>query len=131
MNSYPSALASLPSISTFTSSAFSAHSDSSAASYAPPNSLSTPFDKPSIAKDTALIIIGCEHTNYFKQEHKITICTRDAIVPSLNTEAPIYNIEILRAAQRLGKHHRHVRIVLNDSSQAAQLLYHRLYDLTH
>ena len=57
----------------------------------------------------------------------LTVCLK--IVTS--DQAPIFNIEILRAAQRLSKSQRHLRIVTHDSSRAAQLLYHRLQNLIH
>ncbi|MDO5680726.1 MAG: hypothetical protein Q4G54_10410 [Pelistega sp.] len=93
------------------------------------NALSTPYDTLNTASDTAVIVIGSEHTRYYKQQHKLFISTADAIVTS--DQAPIFNIEILRAAQRLSKSQRHLRIVTHDSSRAAQLLYHRLQNLIH
>lgn len=88
------------------------------------SSLSTPFDKPRIPSDTALIIIGSEHTRLDHKQQKFSICTQDAIV--ITAQSQIFNIDVLKDVQRLTKNKRHVRIVLNDSSQAAQLLFHRI-----
>lgn len=105
------------------------HSYSSLASL-PTSSLSTSFDKTAVTKrDTALIIIGCEHTRFNKREHKLYISTADAIV--LGANKPIYNIEVIRAAKHLRKHQDNLHIVLNDSSPAAQVLYQHLYSLMH
>ncbi len=126
MNSYSSALASLP-----TSSSASAHFP--AHPRFTNNRLSTPFDKPVVPQDTAVIIIGSEHTQFYPQQHKLFINTADAVVVAkdLEQENPIFNIEVLRAAQRLSKSQQHLRIMINDSSAAAQILYNRLQALIH
>ena len=147
MNSYTSSLASLPSdkysarlvtsqSSHLSTAPASQGTDEARAALRFPahpcsttSALSTPYDTLNTTSDTAVIVIGSEHTRYYKQQHKLFISTADAIVTS--DQAPIFNIEILRAAQRLSKSQRHLRIVTHDSSRAAQLLYHRLQNLIH
>lgn len=123
MSSSTSILADAP---VFTSFALSDYSSEIFDSSSP---LSTSYDREFFLEKltTTMIVIGSKHTCLHKTSNELLINVDDAVV--ICDQAAIYNIEVLEACKRLLKRSSHVRIVIKESSQAAQQLHQRLCEL--